>query len=233
MWPSQCHRAARLDASALGPHVGLDDLSEELLEARSPRLCKGSGPNSPSPRPRPWPEDFKCVKGGTEEGRGTELFCSSSAAQRGLAMVFRPLAVPATASRGFRTEKTLPTAAYARDRREPVVSPLVTGSCAFSISTSACSRSLSPVKPTEATPPVSLRFAGPSRLLLLQTQGQSLVPQSISRSLLLLSLPSPIWAPAGRLARHRKPPSCDAAIASGSNPTLSSRPQHRSEIALP
>jgi len=30
-----------------------------------------------------------------------------------LAMVFRPLAVPATASRGFRTEKMVPTAAWA------------------------------------------------------------------------------------------------------------------------
>ena len=36
-----------------------------------------------------------------------------------LAMVFRPLAVPATASRGFRTEKTAPTAAFGflRDSR--------------------------------------------------------------------------------------------------------------------
>ena len=37
-----------------------------------------------------------------------------------LAMVFRPLAVPATASRGFRTEKMVPTAAWAAKRGKTV-----------------------------------------------------------------------------------------------------------------
>ena len=67
---------------------------------------------------------------------------------------------------------------------------------AFSISTSACSRSLSPLKlaETHSEPPPGppLHSAGPSRLLLLQAQGQSLVPQRISRSLRSSALSRPL-----------------------------------------